>query len=325
MFKRILVPLDRSALAEQAIGQAALIARGAKAEIDLVLVHTPFPFAPEGYATWEESEWTADQTYLDAVANDLQSGSSVPVSYEVLRGVPADRICERALDADLVVMTSHGRTGMSRAWLGSVADAVVRRTPAPVLILRPRKTSKPRSPVRRGFKHILVPIDGSELAGEALGPAIDLATALGADLTLFRAIFPVPLVAAYDATIPLGYQPMIVDEETSGRLISEMKDRLATIAERLHEAHGIPVSLDVVASARPADAILQCAHEHEIDCIAMSTHGRGMSRLFVGSVADKILRGSGLPVLLRRPVGVVENYLGSEEEAAEIPALRGMT
>ena len=323
MFKKILVPLDRSALAEQAIGQAALIARGAEAGIDLVLVHTPFPFAGYTEAPWEEAEWAADHKYLEAVAEDLQSGSSVPVTHVVMRGAPSERICERALDADLVVMTSHGRTGLSRAWLGSVADSVVRHSSVPVLLLRPGKTSTPRAAARHGFKHILVPIDGSELAGEALGPAIQLAEAVGADLTLFRVVPPVPLIAAYDVTVPLGYQPMIVDHEATEKLRVQVKNELGMLAERLHDAHGFAVMFDAVASAQVADEIVQFARAHDIDCVAMTTHGRGASRLLLGSVADKVLRGSGLPVLLRRPVRVVETYLKSDEVADQLPALAG--
>ena len=177
MLERILVPLDRSALAEQAIGQAMLIARGAGASIDLVLVHTPFPFAGFSGKRWDETEWKVEHDYLEAVARDVQSCSSRPVTHAVMRGAATEKICERATDADLIVMTSHGRTGLSRAWLGSVADGVVHRTPVPVLILRAERPTQPRGAGRHGFERILVPIDGSELSGEALGPAIELAKA----------------------------------------------------------------------------------------------------------------------------------------------------
>jgi nucleotide-binding universal stress UspA family protein len=323
MFKKILVPLDRSALAEQAIGQAALIARGAKAEIDLVLVHAPFPFDGPTEPAWERAEWSADHKYLESVAEDLHSGSLVPVTHVVMRGTPTECICDRALDADLIVMTSHGRTGLSRAWLGSVADSIVRRTSAPVLILRPEKTSTPRAPSRHSFKRILVPIDGSELAGEALGPATQLAKAIGADLSLFRAVPPVPLLAAYDATVPIVYQPMVVDQEATETLRLQVTSELGALAERLHDAHGLSVTFDATISAQSADAIVQFARAHNIDCIAMTTHGRGASRLLLGSVADKVLRGSGLPVLLRRPVRVVEGYLKSEDIVEQLPALAG--
>jgi len=190
-------------------------------------------------------------------------------------------------------------------------------------MLRPERTSTPRGASRNAFKHLLVPIDDSELAGEALGPAIPLAKAIGADLTLFRAVPPLPVIAAYDATVPLGYQPMVIDPEASETLRLQVKSELEALATRLRDAHGFAVKVSAVTSAQTADAIVQFARSHDIDCIAMTTHGRGASRLVLGSVADKVLRGSGLPVLLRRPVRVVEDYLKSEDIVEQLPAFAG--
>ena len=133
MFKKILVPLDRSALAEQAVGQAAVIAQRAHATIDLVTVHVPFPFAGFADEPWDDKEAAAEAKYLETIRAELRSGSNLPASYVVLNGEPADHICLRALDvnADLIVMTTHGRTGLSRLWLGSVADSVIRIRPSP--------------------------------------------------------------------------------------------------------------------------------------------------------------------------------------------------
>jgi len=324
MLKRLLVPLDRSNLAEQSIGQAALIARGAKAVIELVLVHVPFPFTGDGGdLALDDFEWSAEHRYLEGVARDLQLGASIPVTHRVTRGTAADGICTRARDADLIVMTSHGRTGLSRAWLGSVADSVMRRTTVPVLLLRPAKGPQSHTAAPHAFRRILVPIDGSDLAVEALSPAIDLAKATGADLFLFRAVHPVPLVGLSDPAMPLAFQPLVADPDSTSRLTEEIKSELGVLARRIHDSHGIAVSFDAVADERSADAIVHFARAHEIDCIAMSTHGRGMSRLVIGSVADKVLRGSGLPVLLRRPVGVVDNYLRSDDVIEQLPTLAG--
>jgi nucleotide-binding universal stress UspA family protein len=217
MFKKILVPLDRSVIAEQAVGQAALIARRAHAEIDLVTVHVPFPFAGFSSEPWDEKEAAAEAKYLETIQAELRSGSDVPATYVVLNGEPADHIRLRAIDvgADLIVMTTHGRTGLSRLWLGSVADSLVRNSTVPVLMLRPAKTSRGRTAARHPFKRILVPLDGSGLAADALGPATDLARATGASLTLVRIVLPIPLMTAYDPTIPFAYQPMIADERAT--------------------------------------------------------------------------------------------------------------
>ena len=323
MFKRLLVPLDRSAFAEQALGHAALIARAADAEIDLVVVHTPGALLGVNGSRWDDEEWLAEHRYVEAVADRLRSASPLRIEHAVMHGVPEQRICDRALDADLIVMTSHGRTGLSRAWLGSVADAVVRQSSVPVLMLRPDPTAPPRDAAARGFKHILVPVDGSALAAEALGPAIQLAQAVGARLTLFRAVYPVPLLTAYDATFPLEFRPMVPDPGATETLLSEVRADLETLAARLHQAHALDVGFDAAVDEHSADAIVHYARAHDIDCIAMTTHGRGASRLFIGSVADKVLRGSGLPVLLRRPLRIVMDQLSPSEVLEQLPALAG--
>src|SRR5437899_8764831 len=142
MFSKVLVPLDRSPLAEQALGQAAAIARAAHAEIDVVLVHEPLQFTGYRNGTLNDDMIKAEEAYLESVATELSSSASVPVTHAVVSGSPVDMICARAREtgANLIVMTSHGRTGLSRAWLGSVADAVVRRSAVPVLMLRPIDT-----------------------------------------------------------------------------------------------------------------------------------------------------------------------------------------
>ena len=325
MFKTILVPLDRSALAEQAIGQAALIARGAKAALDLVLVHTPFPFVGHAESSIDEAEWSAEHTYLEAVQKDLESGAGVPVTHTVMRGAAAQHICAHAADvnADLVVITSHGRTGISRAWLGSVADAVVRHSATPVLMLRPTDTPHARLAARHSFRRILVPLDGSRLAADALGPALDLARATGASIVLLRVLQPVPLLIPYDGTVPFVYQPMVVDDAATEIVLEEATQKLAALAHRLQDDEGVPISAEVVLDSRVADAIVHFARGHDIDVIAMSTHGRGASRWLLGSVADKVLRGSELPVLLRRPV-TVANDSARDNAAEENQYLSGM-
>ena len=113
MFRKLLIPLDRSPLAEQAIGQAAAIARAAHAAIDVVLVHQPAAFAGFNDAPWNDDESKYEQKYVEAVAAELSSGAGVPVTHGVVGGEAVDMICKRAwdVDADLIVMTSHGRTG----------------------------------------------------------------------------------------------------------------------------------------------------------------------------------------------------------------------
>ena len=153
MFRKLLVPLDRSSLAEEAIGQAASVARESGASIDLVLVHEPFPVRRFADLPWE-GDSSAEQKYLESIAAELGSGAHVTATCAVLRGAPGDMIGRRARDigADLIVMTSHGRTGFSRTWLGSVADAVMRKSAIPVLMLRPEQGTTNRRTAAHGIE-----------------------------------------------------------------------------------------------------------------------------------------------------------------------------
>ncbi|MGH7619793.1 MAG: universal stress protein [Gemmatimonadaceae bacterium] len=328
MFKKILVPLDRSAIAEQAVGQAALIARGSNAELDLVTVHVPFPFAGFESKPWDDKEAAAEATYLNTLEAELRSGSGVRATHAVTNGEPGDHICLRALDvgADLIVMTTHGRTGLSRFWLGSVADAVIRHSSVPVLMLRPTKSSHGRAAARHAFKRILVPLDGSSLAATALGPAQALAQATGAKLVLFRVVIPLPLMTGYDPSIPFAYQPLIANETATAELAAVARLQMETLATRLRDETGMDVSSDTVVDSRAAEAIVRFAQGHAIDVVVMSTHGRGATRWLLGSVVDKVLRGSGLPVLVQHPTAVAMSKaaLTESEVVEQLPAVAGV-
>lgn len=302
MFKKLLVPLDRSSLAEEALGPAGAIARASHAAVDVVLVHEPLPFAG-----WDDTPWNPDQAkdedaYLESTVAELTSGASIPASHAVLRGDPVEAICMRAQDirADLIVMTSHGRTGFSRAWVGSVADGVVRRSATPVLMLPPATHKATRVAVHGLFKRVLVPLDGSALATEALAPASALAKCSGARVELLRVVQPVPLPLS-DAGVPFSYSAWIPDDAATRQVADHARLQLSNVALRLSEETGLDVKAHVVVAAIVARAILDFAAGNSVDVIAMSTRGRGASRLIIGSVADKLLRGAGLPIMLQHP------------------------
>lgn len=327
MFKKLLVPLDRSALAEQALGQAAALARAAHAELDLVLVQAPFPFAAVSDTPRSESEWNAEHRYLETIARELESGAAISVTHTMMRGIPANMICSRARDvsADLVVMTSHGRTGLSRALLGSVADAVVRHSPVPVLVLRPTEASRPRLAVPRPFKHVLVALDNSAHALDAIRPAANLAHASDATLVLLHVVPPVPLFSARDVAAPLAYAPVIIDEATTAAVAASSKQRLNDIASRVRDEHHLDVVADVVVDDRTADGIIGFVRGHSIDVVVMAINGRGVSRLILGSVANRVIRGSGVPVMLLCPATVADHTAPETmvHSTEEHPALSG--
>jgi nucleotide-binding universal stress UspA family protein len=302
MFRKILVPLDGSANAEQAIPVAIAIARGARAAIDLLRVHQPLQIqVVKAFQELEHANWHAENEALDILAEETRRTVDVPVTHAVLSGDPATVICSRALDegSDLVVMTSHGRTGFSRAWLGSVADAVVRRAAVPVLMLRSAEAFDEHARTAPRFGRILVPLDGSSTAAMVLEPAAALARSGDATLVLLRVVQPVPMASVP----PMGFAggAVVEDEAATHLLARQAKGDLETAARELAELGVTAVERHVIVEPGVGRAILDFANRHRVDLIAMTSHGRGASRLVIGSIADKLLRGSSLPILLRRP------------------------
>lgn len=305
MFKKLLVPLDQSSLAEQAIGQAAAIARASGAEIEVVMVHQSMPVGGFEDAPWNESLRTTEHGYLEDVAKEIGSGASLQVGHAMLKGEPVDMICRRVLglDADLIVMTSHGRTGLSRTWLGSVADGVVRHAGIPVLLLRPIEGKTPLAAAHHLFKHVLVPLDGSSHSAEILSAATSLAKCSDAKITLLAVVQPLPS-ATYNPASMLPYAILLQDDSATKHAVESTTKELNETAIRLSHEGFASVDVQVVVAGSVARGILEFARTHDVDVIAMSTYGRGASRLLMGSVADKVIRSSGLPVLLQRPLGV---------------------
>jgi nucleotide-binding universal stress UspA family protein len=193
MVQTILVPLDGSPFAEQALPWALSVARRAGARLELVRVHVLYALK-DPHAGWcpfdpaEEAECIRqEQLYLDATAKRLAAITPVPITSALVEGAEADGILGRirAGKADLVVMTTHGRGPLRRFLLGSVADQVVRRSAAPVLLVRPHEG--PTGPIPEPFvEDVLAPLDGSALAEQALGPALDLARLMEARCTCSR-------------------------------------------------------------------------------------------------------------------------------------------
>ena len=326
MFRKLLVPLDESDLAEMAIGRAAAIARGSGAAIDLVLAHQPLLTHLDD-PTWNDKEKARQRAYLEKIARELETGSGVTATFAVIHALPVDVICERARDsnADLIVMTSHGRTGWSRAWIGSVADGVMRQSAVPVLMLRPMTRKADPRAVQIGFRRILVPLDGSVESREILAPVADLARSSSASVSLLRVVEPVRLFGA-EIGVPLAYMPAMVDDRATEQVVAAAQHELDDAAAELTRRGITVIEKAAVVSPAVAPAIVDYARDRKIDVIGMSTHGRGMSRLFIGSVADKVRRGAEVPMLLLRPRRVRERdaALSDASVAAQLPAIAGV-
>lgn len=309
MFRKLLVPLDRSMVAEQALLPAAGIARALEADVDLMMVLEPHLFS--GGAAAHQTENAEAEKYLEQMTRAIVAAGPVNTTHAVMHGAVVENIHSRAraVGADLIVMTSHGRTGLSRAWLGSIADGLVRQSAIPVLMLHVTDSGGPQRPLEEIFQRILLPLDGSTPASEVLQGAASLALTSGGRVVLLRVVQPVPqsgFFAGAPLAIPTSSNPFVVpsqvvDRTATDKAKEEAKKELAIVVKQL-AALGIPdAEARVVVAQNPAHSIVEFVKEQGITMVAMSTHGRGASRLVVGSVTDKVLRASGLPMLLHRP------------------------
>ncbi len=194
----------------------------------------------------------------------------------------------------LIVMSTHGRRGLSRAWLGSVAAGVIREAVAPVLLVRPRKGgARPGATLR--IRHILVPVDGSPLSESIVAPAAALGKAAGAKVTLIHVIEPVFRLGEAVLVPAVEY-----DRNAHDRQQDEAKAYLDRLAARLR-GEDLEVGVAVV-TGEAVHTLLDTARALDADLIALATHGRsGWQRIAFGSVADKIVRTSTLPALVMRP------------------------
>jgi nucleotide-binding universal stress UspA family protein len=306
MYRNLLVPLDGSPFSEQALPFACSIAQRSGASLHLAHVHAlNDPIFIEGMPVIDADLHTLgrehERAYLAQVRDRLSSAEKLsiicanPDNAGSIAGTLADYVVANQID--LVVMTTHGRGGLARAWLGSVADALVRCSLAPLLLLRPGKR-EPDVEQTAQFRRILIPLDGSALSEQILEPAVELGGMAQAEYTLLRVAEPFVLTSY----APLA-QVSRLDEHLTQEGVAEARHYVERVAADLRTA-GQTVYIRAVLAEQPAVAILDEARREEADLIAMTTHGRsGLTRLLLGSVADKVLRGSALPVLVQRPQG----------------------
>lgn len=295
MFRSILVPLDGSAFSESALAHALSISRRTGADVQLATVHEPVPsFA---YDEWESAAWEWSQEYLRAVRDRVSPKAGGEVEAWIGTGRVVELLQSRAesVDADLVVMATHGRGALSRAWLGSVADGFVRQARQPVLLVRP--PDKPgEAPEDPTFQRVLVALDGSELSESVLDLAVGVVQAYEADLHLLR-------VVAYPVEIASPYLPHTI--QMNQQVVEEAKhsanEYLQGVAKRLVE-RGVHATTHVVVDHQAGHAIAEESRALNADLLIMATHGRsGLQRALLGSTTDKVLRSVHIPVLVRRP------------------------
>ncbi len=305
MFRSLMVPLDGSAFGEHALPYALCIARQTDAQIELVRVHQPqIPVGPAaiGLELLDAQLREIEEEYLAALRQRLAPVATTSLSTQLIDGLVADALIAHAhrSNVDLVVMTTHGKGPLSRFWLGSVADKLLRQLNVPVLLVRPQEAA---SDVSRepAFQRVLIPLDGSEIAERILDSTIALGAPSHAEYTLLRIVDPTTYLddtIDKSASARLGASTLERIRDVSNSAHQEATVYLEGVAERLR-AQGHSVQVRVVSDSNHAAAILKSADAYASDLVAMATHGRGgLKRMILGSIADKVVRGSQIPVLV---------------------------
>lgn len=293
-------------MAESALPIARSLAERFGGELHLVsVVSSILPVTVLEGNTGRVKGWFSEgramaQAYLSNLKDHLdQESPSIPTHLRVLTGDPASAVADRArrIQADLVVMNTHGRGPVKRFWLGSVADGLIRRGPCPILLRRPggQDAESRDSPDPPDIQRILVPLDGSQRAESILPRVAALARAYEARIYLVSVLpasFP-PLASAF---MPPGTE---APDDRDMRL-EELESYLDGVRDRFSEG-GFQVEVQVLDGVDPAEMILVYRARIRADMVAISTRGRGgVARMVLGSVADKVIRAGEVPVLVHR-------------------------
>lgn len=306
-YRRVVVPLDGSDLAEQALPHAEALALLTGAPLHLVRVIDPAHLGtPLGallssdaltLALILEDERIAARDSLERIAQDLRDRGQV-VTVEYQQGSAADELLAVTQPGDLLVMVTHGRGGLGRWFLGSVAETVIRRTTVPVLLVR----ASEMSPMPPAIQRIVVPLDGSTLAEEALPTARAMAGRLHVPVHLLTVIDISGATTLELATAAVSASRL---EETLLRLFTEAEISLANAEEQVLQP-GAKVTTEVRYGS-PGPTIVDATQPG--DLIVMTSHGHsGFARWMLGSVAEAVVRRSAVPVLLVRSAGSEVNW-----------------
>jgi nucleotide-binding universal stress UspA family protein len=306
MYKVIMVPTDGSGFDREAIRVALRVAEQTDAKVQLVRVLTTgslFELAAgtEGIPVAAEvvlSERDKAMSELYALAAECRAMSKAVVTVDLHAG-PIAEVLEGYASrhgVDLIVISTHGRSGIARLSLGSVTDSLIRHTTIPVLVVKP-PTSYLNPRVSEAFKRIIVPLDGSVLAEQILPRVVALAKLEDAEITLLNVLIPQSHSQKETADPSLPWW----DKD-----ISVAKKYLFHIAGGLRR-NGVAVTTDIVIGENVANAIGDFAARERADLIAIATHGRGgLARMLRGSVASAVMHSARTSMLVLRPGHVAE-------------------
>jgi len=294
LINRILVATDFSACARRAVDYGLCVAHAWSAHVDLLYVvevlrglEFDAPFADP---LLEKRRKEAEQFLGDLTTRVKQKG--LDVEWHLREGIPSEQIGQTALElrADLIVVGTHGRTGLDHIMLGSTSERVIKQAPCPVLTVRVAPIHGEKDvDIPPCIRHLLVPVDFSSPSLDALEYAIQVVDRFGARLTVLHVLEPI----YYDLELGLGR----IEQEAQKRTHWQAQlDSLAQVVKERGLAAG-----SVVLGGIPSESIVTYARAQGCDLIVMGTHGRhGLTRLRYGSVAESVLRQAPCPVLTVR-------------------------
>ncbi|MGD0205249.1 MAG: universal stress protein [Dehalococcoidia bacterium] len=301
MFEKVLVLLDGSPLAQAILPYVTVVAKGFHSHV--ILFHVA-ETALDHQAP--EQKAYADQTierirpmaenYLAGVADQFRK-EGIDVETKVVGGRAAAQIVEQAEqeNVDLIAMSTHGRSGLARWVMGSVADKILRACERPVLLVRPRDEGASGKAGGRLSK-VIVPLDGSNVAEAAIPFAEELGKALGLELILIQVIG----IETTVHFVPMAPDSWPVPSDILQQLDVVASGYLTGLAKQLKD-RGLTVQWEVLRGA-PGPTIVEFAKETPGGLVVMTTHGRsGFRRWVMGSVTDAVVRHTGEPVLVTRP------------------------
>lgn len=296
MYKHILIPTDGFEQSEHAVKVGLELVRRLDAQALVTLVMQP-PITFSGLS-FERELRLEGQAVVDRWEK-YGLEHRIRVKGHFAEGTDAaQKLVQVAKDAgcDLIVMGTHGREGLARLFLGSVAERVVRLSRIPVMLMRFDGALKtPQTFPQR----ILVSLDGGKASGLALDQAIGLAKALGSELVLLHVV--------PNLWVPPAYEALMFDVGSRQEAEAKMREEGQVVLDRAKvQAQGLKTRTILRDSGdmRVAPAILEVAKAEQADLIALGTHGySGFDRLLLGSVAETVVHHARVPVLVVRPEG----------------------
>lgn len=298
MYEKILVPLDGSKLAERILPYARTLAKRLKIPAELLTVIHPetaklFSDPAHGrYIDTVEADMQQNGiVYLGSIARTFPDPKNVACTARV--GHAAEVIADQAsATRTLIAMSTHGRGGVQRWLLGSVADKILHATKNDLLLVRPNKAGE--ISLMATLDTVVLPLDGSALADKAVRGVVELAKAMNLAVILLR-VFSPPVSAYYgsDAYVPDIQQLTVPLREEAKRFLDERRERL--------QAEGLKDVSTVLLEGDASAQIIDYAANTPNNLVAMCTHGRsGIGRWIMGSVTERVVRHSGDPVLIIR-------------------------